>query len=81
MAQPLTPEQLARSILFYGCNIEEFMDSVKTSLAYEIHGPSLIMASLLSDAQEMIERDMKEEARHNLNKVKYILANCDIRMK
>jgi len=41
-------------------------------------GPALWMArSMLSDVQEMIERDMKEEARQTLNRVKYLLKEAE----
>lgn len=36
--------------------------------------PATICMSMLSDVQEMVERDMKEEARQTLNCVKYILS-------
>jgi Mor family transcriptional regulator len=36
--------------------------------------PATICMSMLSDVQEMIERDMKEQARQTLNCVKYILS-------
>lgn len=35
--------------------------------------PKELSISILSDVQEMIERDMKEEARQAINRVKYIL--------
>lgn len=37
------------------------------------HSPSGLCMSLLSDVQEMIARDMKEEARQAINRVKYII--------
>lgn len=36
-----------------------------------------MVRSMLSDVQEMIERDMKEEARQQLNRVKYLLREID----
>ena len=41
-------------------------------------GPALWMAcSMLSDVQEMVERDMKEEARLQINRVKYLLKEAE----
>ena len=33
----------------------------------------MLLASMLSDVQEMIERDMKEEARQTLNRAKWLI--------
>lgn len=36
--------------------------------------PTMMVMSILSDVQEMIERDLIEEARQALNRAKFILA-------
>ena len=36
-----------------------------------------MIRSMLSDVQEMIERDMKEEARLQINRVKYLLKEAE----
>ena len=33
----------------------------------------MLLASMLSDVQEMIERGMNEEARHTLNRAKWLI--------
>jgi hypothetical protein len=38
-------------------------------------GNKLLVMSMLSDVQEMIDRSLMDEARHTLNKAKWILSN------
>ena len=38
-------------------------------------GNKLLAISMISDAQEMIERGLHEEARHTLNRAKWVLSN------
>lgn len=57
----------------YGCNPHEFKQSVKDSLTFEFGGMKMAITSILSDVQEMIARDMKEEARQYLNRVKFLI--------
>jgi hypothetical protein len=67
-------EQLEWNQQCYGCNIQEFTNSVRESFAFK-HGGGMqmVIMSILSDAQEMIERGMKEEARQNINRAKFLL--------
>lgn len=64
----------------YGCNIEEFMESVTTSVTFELCGISMVIASQLSDVQEMVSRGMNEEVCQTLNRVKYMIANSKIEL-
>lgn len=65
----------------FGCDIEEFMESMHQSATFRViskrDGKQAayhhIATSILSDVQEMIVRGMNEDARTALNRVKYIL--------
>lgn len=58
----------------FGCSIEEFTESVKNSITYKTDGVEMVVMSMLSDAQHEIEHNMKEVARQNLNRAKYLLS-------
>lgn len=58
----------------FGCNIDEFVESVKDSVTYQFSGIEMVVMSMLSDAQHEIELGMKEVARQNLNRAKYLLS-------
>ena len=77
----MTKEELNRSQQMFGCDIEEFMESVTSSPIFELTGPGMVIASILSDVQEMIEHNMKEEARQHLNIAKHIIFNSNISLK
>lgn len=76
-----TPEEIAAwQLQCFGCTEQESKDGI-TQLA-EFHGygdpgregaANMALASILSDVQELIERDHKEEARQYLNRVKHAL--------
>jgi hypothetical protein len=57
----------------YGCDIEVFMESVRESLSYKFSGANMVVASLMSDAQEEIAAGMDERARQTLNRAKAVL--------
>ena len=63
-----------KEITMYGCDINEFVASVKDSITYKLTGASIVMAGLMSDAQEMMAHGDTESARQYLNRAKYILA-------
>lgn len=77
----MTETERKRSYQMFGCDIEEFMKSVKDSPLFEITGPGMVIASILSDTQEMIERGMNEQARQHLNIAKHIIFNSEIKLK
>jgi diaminopimelate decarboxylase len=76
----MTSVEANRSQKMYGCDIEEFMDSVTSSVTFELCGISMVIASQLSDVQEMYARGMTEEARQTINRVKYMIANSKIEL-
>lgn len=58
----------------YGCSAQEFLASVRNSLTMKLDsgdkGAVMVAMSLLSDAQEEIERGMTNEARQTINRAK-----------
>ena len=77
----MTKEEQKRSQQMFGCDIEKYMESVTSSITYKLSGPGMVIASILSDVQEMVERDMKEQARQHLNIAKHIIFNSTITLK
>lgn len=59
--------------LVYGCNFQKFLCSVKESLTYKLQGPHMIVAGLMSDAQEQMSFGDTEGARQTLNRAKGVL--------
>jgi len=59
--------------MMYGCDIEAFKESVKDSFTYKQVGGYMVVASLLSDAQEQLAHGDDFGARQSLNKAKALL--------
>jgi hypothetical protein len=59
--------------MMYGCDIEAFKESVKDSFTYKTTGGFMVIASLLSDAQEQLAHGQDFGARQTLNKAKALL--------
>lgn len=57
----------------YGCNIEEFLESITESVTYKVTGASMVVAGLMSDAQEQLAHGDHEGARQTLNRAKHVL--------
>jgi hypothetical protein len=58
----------------YGVNdINAYIESVKNSITYKFTGANMVVAGLMSDAQEQIAFDDTEGARKTLNIAKAIL--------
>lgn len=78
-------EQEKREVRMYGVTEAGMRDSVESSFAFRHSGPAMIAASILSDAQEMINTDYgdidsmrAEDARQAINRAKWILFEyCD----
>lgn len=86
-------EQQRREVAMYGCTEQQMAEAVEQRMQFITHGdyidPSgrssrrdMIVASLLSDVQEMIDPDYgpvdwsrAEDARQALNRAKWILFN------
>ena len=63
-----------RNIVMYGfADMDAYMDSVKRSITYKFTGGNMIVAGLMSDAQEQMAQDDTEGARQTLNIAKAVL--------
>ena len=52
---------------------EHYKGSVEESSTYKLSGKRMVIASILSDVQEEIERGLIERANDNINIAKYLL--------
>ena len=73
-------DQEKREVRMYGVTEELMRDAVESSLTFKLSGPAMMAASLMSDAQEMINTEYgevdsmrAEDARQALNRAKWIL--------
>lgn len=57
----------------YGCDIDAFIEQIIDSPTYRFTGANMIVAGLMSDAQELIAGCAQERARQTLNCAKAIL--------
>ena len=68
-----TSIQSSRNVSMYGFDdIDSYIESVKESITYQFTGGNMVVAGLMSDAQELMTRDT-ERARQTLNIAKTIL--------
>ena len=77
--QALT-EQQKREVLMYGCTEAQMREAVEESITFKFSGPAMIVASMMSDAQEMVNTEYgevdfmrAEDARQQLNRAKWVL--------
>ena len=71
-----------KEITMYGCDITAFKESVKSSFTYEMTGGAMVIAGLMSDAQELMALGDTETARQYLNRAKALvfdMMDCDIK--
>jgi hypothetical protein len=73
-------EQEKREVRMYGVTVEGMRESIEQSITFKFSGPAMIAASLMSDAQEMINPEYgdvdymrAEDARQCLNRAKWVL--------
>jgi hypothetical protein len=73
-------EQEKREVRMYGVTVAGMRESVESSITFKFSGPAMIAASLMSDAQEMINTEYgevdymrAEDARQCLNRAKWVL--------
>jgi hypothetical protein len=62
-----------KQITMYGCDINEFVEDIKDSITYKLSGANMVVAGLMSDAQEELAHGSAESARQTLNRAKHIL--------
>ena len=72
--------QEINQVRMYGCTEAQMREAVEQSITYRFSGPAMMAASLMSDAQEMINTEYgevdsmrAEDARQCLNRAKWIL--------
>ena len=74
MAQALTTEWTERNIRMYGVvDIDECKRNMRDSATYKCVGANMIVAGLMSDAQELMAHGDVERARQVLNLAKSVL--------
>lgn len=74
MVQALTTEWTERNIRMYGvADIDECKRDMRTSATYKCVGANMIVAGLMSDAQELMAHGDVERARQTLNLAKSVL--------
>jgi len=73
-------EQEKREVRMYGVTVAGMRESIESSITFKFSGPAMIAASLMSDAQEMVNTEYgdvdymrAEDARQCLNRAKWIL--------
>ncbi len=75
-------EQERREIRMYGCTEAQMREAVEQSITYRFSGSGMYVASLLSDAQEMVAygpydgdtlANIQEDQRQLLNRAKWVL--------
>ena len=74
--------QHERERTMYGCTEAELRESVESSITFRFTGPAMVVASMLSDCQEMMAHgpydsdtlaNIQEDQRRLLNCAKWIL--------
>ena len=66
--------QISRNESMYGfADIDAYVESVKDSITYKFTGGNMVVAGLMSDAQELMAHGDTERARQSLNIAKTIM--------
>ena len=66
--------QTTRNETMYGfADIDAYIESVKQSITYKFTGGNMIVAGLMSDAQELMAHGDVERARQTLNVAKAVM--------
>ena len=74
-------KNLKWEIQAYGSPKEEILESVKDSITFQVSGPGMVVASYLSDAQELIAcntASTQESARQYINIAKMIMMEFEL---
>ena len=58
----------------FGCDIDQFKEYVESSFMFKHVGPTSVVSSLLSDAQEQMSLGMQEQARQTINRAKWVIS-------
>ena len=54
-----------QQVRMYGCTEAQMREAVEQSITYRFSGPAMMAASLMSDAQEMINLEDRKSTRLN----------------
>ena len=78
MTTAILTEREKREISMYGCTEQDMRRNIESSITFKLSGPSMMVASLLSDAQEMMAYEQPsfatiESQRQLLNRAKWVL--------
>jgi hypothetical protein len=73
-------EKEKREVRMYGCTEAQMREAVESSITFKLSGPAMVVASMMSDAQEMVNTEYgevdfmrAEDARQQLNRAKFVL--------
>jgi hypothetical protein len=79
MFEGLTTQEI-REVRMYGCTEAQMREAVESSITFKFTGPAMVVASMMSDAQEMVNTEYgevdfnrAEDARQQLNRAKWVL--------
>ena len=62
-----------REVKMFGCSIDTMREWIDRSITYKVAGRDMFVASILSDAQELIAMGATEQARQLINRAKWML--------
>ena len=67
-----------REVGMYGCTEAQMREAVESSSTFKFSGPAMVVASMMSDAQEMMAYEQPdfntiEDQRQLLNRAKFVL--------
>ena len=70
--------QRQKEIRMYGCTVDQMREAVESSPNFKFSGPAMVVASMMSDAQEMMAYEQPdfntiEDQRQLLNRAKFVL--------
>jgi len=70
--------QQEREIRMYGCTESQMREAVESSITFKLSGPAMVVAGMMSDAQEMMAYEQPdfntiEDQRQLLNRAKFVL--------
>jgi hypothetical protein len=60
-------------VKMFGCSIDTMREWIARSITYKVAGRDMFVASILSDAQELIGMGATEQARQLINRAKWVL--------
>ena len=65
----------------YGNTKANIIESVERSITFKFSGPGMVVASYLSDAQEVLEYGSKNQARQFINIAKMLMMHYNLGFK